>query len=119
MKNVIRLFAILLIALWAAAIAANAQNVPCPADKVCISVEQARQALIDADAVKAQAAELAALKQAKVDLEAEINRLRVELARIMGEKTGADQQVVRMTAIIDVLLKNQKKRCLPFSICIG
>jgi hypothetical protein len=94
-----------------------AQSVECPPDKVCISLEQARQALLDSDTVKAQASEIAVLKQAVEDHKKLESDLKIDLAKMTGEKTGADQMVVRLTAITDILLKNTKKKCMPLSIC--
>jgi hypothetical protein len=93
------------ILLFASVCFANAQRTDCPPDRVCITEAQARQALIDADTVKAQAAEIAAKDQAITDLKAELANLRIELAKTTGEKTGAEQQVVRQSAIVDLLLK--------------
>lgn len=91
----------------------------CPQDRVCITVEQARQALIDADTVKAQAVEIKALNDAIDQYKAEIANLRIELAKMTGDKTGAEQMIVRLSAMVDLLLKSTKKKCLPFSVCIG
>lgn len=116
MKEFIRLLSILTVALLLA-YHASAQT-ECPKTLVCITVEQARQALIDSDTVKAQAIEIKALKDARELDKAELQNLRIELAKIMGDKTGAEQMVVRLTAIVDVLLKGQKKKCMPFSVCL-
>lgn len=96
----------------------QAQSIQCPPDKVCISPEAARKALQDSDTVQAQAKEIAAKDQAFADLQKELNVMRIELAKAIGEKTGSEQMVVRLTAIVDVLLKGQKKKCMPFSVCL-
>lgn len=116
MKELIRFLIILTVALLLAYNAAAQTD--CPPDKVCLTVEQARQALIDSDTVKAQAVEIKALKDARELDKAELQNLRIELAKMTGDKTGAEQMVVRLTAIIDVLLKGQKKKCMPFSVCL-
>jgi ribosome maturation protein Sdo1 len=102
----------ILILIFASALIANAQQTDCPPSKVCISLEQARQALIDSETVKAQATELAAKDQAIADLKAELANLRIELAKSTGEKTGAEQMVVRLTAIVDLLLKSTRKKSI-------
>lgn len=78
----------------------------CPADKVCISRAAAIQALQDSDTVKAQADELKAKDQAIEDLKKIIVGLKIDLAKMTGDKTGAEQMVVRLTAVIDFMLKN-------------
>jgi predicted Mrr-cat superfamily restriction endonuclease len=109
-RPILGIFFVIFLVVFCGTFHVAAQAVECPAGKVCISVEQARQALLDADAVKALTAENAVLKQANVDhvkLEAD---LKIEMARIMGEKTGADQMVVRLTAVVDILLKNVRPK---------
>jgi hypothetical protein len=78
----------------------------CPAGMVCISPAAAVQALKDSDEVKAQKVEIAAKDQAIKDLEKIIVDLKIELAKMSGDKTGAEQMIVRLTAIIDFMLKN-------------
>ncbi|HLA96622.1 MAG TPA: hypothetical protein VK612_12940 [Pyrinomonadaceae bacterium] len=96
---------------------AYGQTADCPADRVCLTVDQARQALVDSDTVKAQALEITVLDKTVSDLRDEIGRLRIELAKMTGDKTGAEQMIVRLTAIVDLLLKQTRKKCLPFSVC--
>ena len=110
-KPILGLFTILLFA-----ICANAQT-DCPPGLVCISPEAARQALEDSDTVKAQKAEIAVLNQAIDDFRKELNNMRIEFARVSGEATALRQNAVSDRAIIDLLLKNSKKRCAPLSIC--
>jgi len=90
--------------------------IACPPDKVCISPEAARQALEDSDTVKFQKTEIATLKQAVEDFRKELNNMRIEFARASGENTALKQNAVSDRAIIEILLKNSKKRCAPFSI---
>lgn len=97
--------------------AVSAQSSDCPADKVCISREAALRALADSDTVKADAVAIAGYKQAIDDLKAELNKMRVEFANVSGENSGLRQAAVRTDAIIDVLLKNSRKKCMPFSVC--
>lgn len=105
------------ILVFASALIVNAQQTDCPADKVCISREAAKQALEDSDLVKAQKAEIAVLNQAIDDFRKELNSMRIEFARVSGEATALRQNAVSDRAIIDLLLKNSKKRCAPLSIC--
>lgn len=82
------------------------QPFPCPAGLVCISPEAARKALQDSDTVAAQKTQIATLEQAVNDYKKLKTDLEAELAKTTGEKTGAEQMVVRLTAIIDFMLKN-------------
>lgn len=91
-------------------IAANAQD--CPPDKVCLDREHAAKYLAIEDENKALKAEIAAKDQAAKDLKDEIDRMRLELAKAIGEKTGSEQMVVRLTAIVDVLVKNTRKKSI-------
>lgn len=102
--------------IYVCAVNISAQTVECPPDKVCISPEAARQALEDSDTVKAQKAEIATLRQAIEDFRKELNNMRIEFARVSGEATALKQNAVSDRAIIDILVKNSRKRCAPFSI---
>lgn len=86
------------------------QTVDCPSGFVCISPEAARKALQDSDTVAAQKIELAVKDQAIADFQKELNQMRIELAKAIGEKTGSEQMVVRLTAIIDFMLKNGRTK---------
>lgn len=93
--------------------------VECPADKVCISREAAIKAVEtskERDALKEQ---IKAEQQAVEDMRKELNEMRVKFAAASGELSGLKQNAVQDRAIIEVLLKSQKKKCLPFSVCIG
>jgi hypothetical protein len=98
---------------------AYAQAPECPADRVCISREAALKAIADGDAVKADKVAIDGYKQAIEDLRADLNKLRVSFAEVSGKLSGADQAAVRSDAIIDLLLKNTKKKCMPFSFCLN
>lgn len=100
MKKLIFLIAIIFLG----ALAGYSQD--CPPDKVCISPAAAVQALKDSDTVKAQDTELKAKDQAINDLKNIITDLKIDLAKMTGDKTGAEQMVVRLTAIVDFMLKN-------------
>lgn len=90
---------------------ASAQDsTPCPQGFVCITPQAARKALLDSDTVAAQKTELAAKDQAISDFQKELHSMRIELAKAIGEKTGSEQMVVRLTAIIDFMLKNGRTK---------
>lgn len=106
----------LLLIIFLASFTAYSQT-QCPENLVCISPAAARQALVDSDTVKAQAVELAAKDQAIADLKDALNKMRIEYAEARGELTALKQNAVSDRAIIDLLLKSAKKKCLPFSVC--
>lgn len=107
----IRLLSILFIAVWFSLTASSVvAQTECPPDRVCLTVEQARQALIDSDTVKAQSIEIKAKTDAIELYKAEIANLRIELAKMTGDKTGAEQMIVRLTAIVDFMLKNGRTK---------
>jgi hypothetical protein len=107
----IRLLIILAVTIWLSLTASNVSaQTECPPDKVCLTIEQARQALIDSDTVKAQQVEIKAQKDAIELYKAEIANLRIELAKMTGDKTGAEQMIVRLTAIVDFMLKNGRTK---------
>lgn len=89
----------------------------CPPDKVCITREAAIKALADADKVIALEAEGKAKDEAIGGLRKELNDMRIEFAATRGELSGIKQNAVQDRAIIDLLLKSAKKKCMPFSIC--
>lgn len=93
------------------------QECPHPSGCVTISREAAIKALADDATVKAQAAEIAVLKQALLDEKLVAVKLKIEFAEKSGELTALKQNAVSDRAIIDLLLKNTKKKCLPLSIC--
>ena len=115
--NILRLLLILFVALLIGAMTANAQT-ECPPDKVCITREAALKAIQDGDTVKAQAGQIDTLNKAISDLKDALNKMRVEFATASGENTQLKQQQVRDAAIIELLLKSTKKKCMPFSICL-
>lgn len=106
MKKIIFLLALIFLG----ALAGYSQD--CPPNMVCITREAAVQALKDSDTVKAQESEIKAKDQAIKDLEKIIVDLKIELAKMTGDKTGAEQMVVRLSAIVDVLIKNTRKKSI-------
>jgi hypothetical protein len=102
------------------AVSASAQTDPCPPmpeGYLCVPRAVAIQALEDSDARMALEAEKVQLTQAIEDLRKEVNNMRIEFARVSGENTALKQNAVSDRAIIDLLLKNTRKKCLPLSVC--
>lgn len=95
-----------------------AAQTDCPPNFVCLSREAALKALADADRVKALEAEIKVKDTAFDALRDELNKIRIEFARVSGEATGLRTAAARDTAIIELLLKQTRKKCLPFTICL-
>lgn len=89
----------------------------CPPNLVCISRESAIAAVENAEKVKALEAEGKVKDQALKDKDEVINKLKVEYAEAKGEISALKQAEVSTRAIIDILIKGQRKKCAPFSIC--
>lgn len=89
-----------------------------PQNCVLVSREVAIKALKDSDRVVALESEVKVKDGAFADLRKELNDMRIEFARVSGENTGLKQNAVSDRAIIELLLKNTKKKCLPFSVCL-
>lgn len=104
--------------------ATTAQNNPCasvsmPQDTACVTRQDLIRFLQTDDQNTALKAENDAVKKAVEDLKKEIYRLQTELAKTTGELTAQQQMVVRLSAVLDLALKNTRKKCLPFSVCIN
>lgn len=104
--------------------ATTAQNNPCasvsmPQDAVCVTRQDLIRFLQTDDQNTALKAENDAVKKATEDLKKEIYRLQTELAKTTGELTAQQQMVVRLSAVLDLALKNTRKKCLPLSVCIN
>ena len=82
----------------------------CPANMVCISREAAVKALADAETVKAQAVQIAALNKAVDDYKNLLQTSKVEFAAVSGENTALRQEQVRANAIMDILIKNSRPK---------
>lgn len=89
----------------------------CPADMVCITRAAAIQAVENADKVKALEAEGKAKDQAIADQKEVITKLKVEYAEKVGENIALKQNAVSDREIINILIKGQRKKCMPLSIC--
>lgn len=105
------------------------------AQQVCISQEAAQKAVENAKLIpvleeKIQIQDQALAEKDKSikeiqdvarknqdDLEARLKATEIELARLSGQLTAKEAEATRNLALIDVLLKSTKKKCLPFSVC--
>lgn len=94
-------------------------NVPMPGETVCITRQDLIRFLQTDDQNTALKAENDAVKKAAEDLKKEIYRLQTDLAKTTGELTAQQQMVVRLSAVLDLALKNTRKKCLPLSVCIN
>lgn len=112
-------------------------QVPCPAAFVCISQEAANRAAENARELPAVKDKVTALEQAlkdkdsiiaankdaagknEADLKAALVKTQTDLATATGQIISLHAQTVRDAALIDILLKNTRSKCLPFSVCIG
>lgn len=93
------------------AIAVNAQtDCPHPSGCVTISREAALKALADSERVKALEAEIKVKDDAIDSFREELNKIRVEFARVSGEATGLRTNAVRDAAIIELLLKYSRPK---------
>lgn len=111
MKNLIKTISCISAIWFILTLAANAQTAtPCPSGLVCISPDAARKALTDSDTVKADAIEKAALLKAIEDLKKELSDIKITLAQYAGENMQLKSSAVRMDAIVDSFLRNQKAR---------
>ena len=77
----------------------------CPADRVCLTRDQAAKYLTMEDTVKAQEAEILALKKAVLDQKEVTVDVKIELARTVGELTAVKQAIVRCDADKEMLIK--------------
>lgn len=140
MKNLLTLTFALTIALtFSTSVRAQSpcDGVTMPAGTVCLSQQAANKAaenVRELDAVKNKITVLeaalaekdriiadnkTAANQNEADLKAALTKTQEKLATVTGKLIGAEENVVRFTGVIDVLLKNSRAKCLPFSVCIG
>lgn len=82
---------------------------PTPAT-VTISREAAVKCLENADKLAATEAESAAKDKAIADLKAIAADLKIELAKLSGEKTQLEATLVRYNALIDILIKSARPK---------
>ncbi len=111
MKFLITITAILLFFVLAA-IDANAQQCPqMPPGLLCITREAGIKALEDSDARKALETENKELKEKVIPLlKDELNNMRLEYIKASTEATWLKTTQVRDAAIIEMLLKQTKKK---------
>ena len=112
MKEFVRFAAIIAIVLWLAHIGA-AQTDPCPvmpSGYLCLPRAVAVKALEDADARAALEKQVKAQDDAIAGYKDELEKIRIEFARVSGELTATKQTQVRDAAIIEMLLQNVKKK---------
>jgi hypothetical protein len=102
----VKQFLILALLILAGALTAHAQT----GETVTISKEAAVKCLQDSDRVKALETENAALKQALDDEKKLYTDLKVDFAKVSGEKSQLEADRVRWTAVIDVLIKNSRPK---------
>lgn len=93
--------------------AENARELAATKDKVAI----VEAGMIEKDKILAdtKAEDLKSIN----DLKAALTKTQTNLGTATGQLIGAEAMNVRLTAIVDVLLKNTRAKCLPFSVCIG
>ena len=111
MMRTIRLASFMVVVLGAFALSVQGQT-DCPPDKVCLTQAQAAKYLTLEDTVKAQQNEILALKQAVLDQKLVTMDVKIELARTVGELTGAKQALVRCDVDKDLLVKYGRVRKL-------
>lgn len=79
-------------------------------ETVTISREAAVKCLETGDKLAAVEAELKSKDQAIADMRALVNDMRVEIAKLTGEKTQLESTLVRYNAVIDLLLKSVRPK---------
>lgn len=109
MKNLIRTFAAVAFLFCVT----PAQDADKP---ICISRQAAEACATNAAKVTALEAQIVTLEQALKDKDSIINDLKVEVALKTGQIISNEQTLAQNRAIIEVLLKNTRKKCMPFSI---
>lgn len=82
----------------------------CPQGMVCLSPQAARAALEAGDAKIALEKQVTALEQAVRDAQDNTSKALIELAKVSGENTILKQQQIRDMALVDLLLKQTKKK---------
>lgn len=97
------LFSILLFI--AGCVTASGQTTDCPADKVCLTQQQAAKYLTLEDTVKAQENEILALKQAVLDQKLVTMDVKIELAKTVGQLTATQQAIVQCNVDKEMLIK--------------
>lgn len=86
------------------------QQAECPAGMVCLTPEAARAALEAGDAKKALEKQVIVLEQALKDSQLSEHKMALEFSRVSGENTILKQQQIRDIALVDLALKQTKKK---------
>jgi hypothetical protein len=114
--NLIRLILILIVVLLLSATLATAQSLPqgpdCPHAEGCVVISKsaARSALEAGDKAKALEVELKEREKAYELLRDALHKMEVEFAKTSGENTILRQRAVSDAAMIELLLKQTKKK---------
>lgn len=98
------------VALAAFAVTSAAQTPEPTPTTITISREAAVKCLENADKLAAIEAESAAKDKAIADLKAISADLKIEIAKLSGEKTQLEATLVRYNALIDILIKNARPK---------
>lgn len=115
--NFLRLILILIVCLLVASYA-SAQSLPqgpdCPHADGCVVISKAaaRAALEAGDKAKALEAENEELRKAIELHKDDKQKLAIEYARTSGELTACKQTAVRDSAIMEILIKNSRKKSI-------
>lgn len=113
------------------------QTVQCPQGYICLTQQEANVARDNALELKAVKEKIIVLTNAldekdksinelkstaqknEADLKDALHKTEIELATTKGQLIGSEAEKTRLTAIIDFMLKNGRKKCQPFSVCIN
>lgn len=117
--------------------AQTAQCPPMPAGTLCISQATGNAAATLAREKIALENKITALEQARIldkqsmdeqketarkneaDLKEALHKTENELSTKTGQLIGAEAMNVRLTSVVDLLLKQVRKKCMPFSVCLN
>lgn len=93
------------------AAAENARELAATKEKVVVL----EQALVDKDKIIADNKDTAAKNEA--DLRKQLHKTESDLSLVTGQLIAKEAELNRNILVIDVLLKNTRKKCAPLSIC--
>lgn len=86
------------------------QQAECPSGMVCLTPAAARAALEAGDAKVALEKQVAVLEQALKDSQLGEHKMALEFSRVSGENTILKLQQIRDMALVDLALKQTKKK---------
>ena len=105
-------------AITAFAIMANAQSAndcpTMPSGYACVSVDSIRNALADAEKVKALEAEINTLKDAVLKQREAAVDVRVELAKTIGQLTATQAEIIACRSVNEVLIRQTRNKRVGF-----